>query len=91
MQPATQEEAEWFEGLVKEATPLQTAQIKVNALRIELAKVEEKISLGEPTTILSFLQKNKERKDMELSVSMADLDLLQGRRLIILHIFSIFF
>ena len=61
--PATPEEAEWLEGLVKDASPLQTAQIQVNTLRIELAKVEEKIVLGGPATVLIFPAEEQRKEE----------------------------
>ena len=64
--PVSAEYAEWLQGLVQEASPLQTAQIHVNTLRIELTKVEEKIALGGPALLLTFLQRNRERKHTEL-------------------------
>ena len=60
--PVTEEYTEWLQNQFNEAFPLQIAEIKVNALRIEVNQADEKIALGGPTFLLNFLQKNREEK-----------------------------
>ena len=78
-----QEEAEYLdqfgEQFAKEATPLQKARLRVSTLRIELTKTEEKISQGGPPAFLTILQQSKEKKDMEIATSLADLAQLQAK------------
>ena len=79
----SQEEAErleqFGEQLAKEATPLQKARLRVSTLRIELTKIEEKISQGGPPAFLAILQQSKGKKDMEIATSLADLAQLQAK------------